>query len=193
MTAALTIVRAYPCRRGVRGRTLRPWGGFDHWSREIREPLVWLGLADPCATRERIIVSDPDRELTTEVLRTWQAAFGDRAMLVREIVAAAQDGEHDELKQALLMVAAKRDDSNQIDARRLGAWCSSKAARVIDGLRLTPDRKIQRAQGWRVSCVSSVSSKPADPNGPTHTDSAPQDGQASESVYASPPFRPRGN
>ena len=187
VTAALTIVRAYRVAGSPR-QMLRPWGGFDHWSREIREPLVWLGLPDPCATRERIIVSDPDRELTTEVLRTWQAAFGDRAMLVREIVAAAQDGEHDELKQALLMVAAKRDDSNQIDARRLGAWCSSKAARVIDGLRLTPDRKIQRAQGWRVSRVSSVSSKPADPNGPTHTESSPQNGQASESVYASPPF-----
>ena len=157
-TAALTILRAYHVAGRPR-QNVRPWGGFDHWSREIREPLVWLGLADPCATRERIIVNDPDRELTVEVLRAWRSAFDDHVILVREIVAAAQDGEHDALKQALLMVAAKRDDSNQIDARRLGAWCSSKADRVIDGLRLAPDRKIRRAQGWRVSCVSSVSSK----------------------------------
>ena len=157
-TAALTILRAYHVAGRPR-QNVRPWGGFDHWSREIREPLVWLGLTDPCATREQIIVNDPDRELTGEVLREWQSAFDDRVILVREIVAAAQDGDHEELKQALLMVASKRDDSNQIDARRLGAWCSSKADRVIDGLRLAPDRKIRRAQGWRVSCVSSVSSK----------------------------------
>jgi hypothetical protein len=74
-------------------------------------------LADPCATREQIIVSDPDRESTAKVLRTWRAAFADRVMLAREIVAAARDGRHDDLKQALLMVAAHRDDSNQIDGR----------------------------------------------------------------------------
>ncbi len=171
VVAGLTILRAYHFAGRPR-QDLRPWGGFDHWSREIREPLVWLGLADPCATRERIIVTDPDRELTTEVLRAWQNAFSDRVMLVREVIATAQDGEHDELKQTLLMVAAKKDDSNQIDARRLGFWCSSKAARVIDGLRLTPERKIRRAQGWRVSCVSSVSSKRAGPDGATDTVSA---------------------
>ena len=185
--AALTILRA--CHVAARPcQNARPWGGFDHWSREIREPLVWLGLPDPCATRERVIVNDPERELTIEVFRSWQAEFGDRVMLVREVVAATPRDGSSELKQALLMVAAKRDDSNEVDARRLGAWCSSKAGRVIDGLRLTPERKIRRAQGWRVSCVSSVSPKPADPNGLTHTQSALQNGQTSESVFASPPF-----
>jgi hypothetical protein len=144
VVASLTILRAYHVAGRPR-QIVRPWGGFDQWSREIREPLVWLGLADPCATREQIIVSDPDRESTVEMLRTWQAAFADNLMLVREIVAAAQGGHHDELKQAVLMVAAKRDDSNQIDARRLGIWCASKAGRVIDGLRLITDRKIRHA------------------------------------------------
>jgi hypothetical protein len=118
VVASLTILRAYHV--AGRRQDLRPWGGFDHWCREIREPLVWLGLADPCATREQIIVSDPDRESTVEVLRTWRAAFADRVMLVREIVTATKSCQHEELKQALLMVAAQRDDSNQIDGRRLG-------------------------------------------------------------------------
>jgi hypothetical protein len=122
------------------------------------------------------------------VLRTWQAAFADSVMLVREIVAGAQNGQHDELKQALLMVAAKRDESNQIDSRRLGTWCASKANRIIDGLRLITDRKIRHAQGWRVSCVSQVSSKPAGENGETRTHSDAPAGQATESVCASPSF-----
>jgi hypothetical protein len=187
VTAALTILRAHHVAGRPR-QNVRPWGGFDQWSREIREPLAWLGLADPCATREQIVVSDPDRESTAEVLRAWQAAFADRAMLVREVVAAAQDGQHYELKQALLMVAAKRDESNQIDARRFGIWCASKADRIIDGLRLITDRKIRHARAWRVSCVSPVSSKPAGKNGETRTHSDAPAGQATESVSASPCF-----
>jgi hypothetical protein len=69
--------------------------------------------------------------------------------------------------------------------RRAGARCTTKAARVIDGLRLTPERKIRHAQGWRVSCVSSVSSKPAGENGQARAHSDAPDGQATESVYAS--------
>ena len=46
--AALTIVRAFRVGGSPR-QMVRPWGGFDQWSREIREPFVWLGLADPCA------------------------------------------------------------------------------------------------------------------------------------------------
>jgi hypothetical protein len=192
VVAALTILRAYHVAGRPR-QDLRPWGGFDHWSREIREPLVWLGLTDPCATREQIIVSDPDRESTVEVLRTWQAAFADSLMLVREIVGAAQNGHHDELKQALLMVAAKRDDSKEIDARRLGIWCASKTDRVIEGLRLTPERKIRRTQGWRVSCVSSVSFKSVGENEETRTHSEMIAGQKTERVYASYSVGRRGN
>jgi len=185
VVASLTILRA--CHVAGRPKqNVKPWGGFDHWSREIREPLVWLGLPDPCATREKIIVSDPDRELTVELLRTWKAAFADRVMLVREIVVAAQEDQHKELKQALLMVAAKRDDSNQIDPRRLGNWCASKADRVIGGLRLITDRKIRHAQGWRVTCVSQVSPKAAVQSEETHTLST-LGVQTTESVVASPP------
>jgi putative DNA primase/helicase len=187
LTAALTILRAYHMA-GRPPQDVRRWGGFDQWSREIREPLVWLGLDDPCATREQIIASDPDRESAAEVLRAWQAAFVDRMMLVRDVVAAAQDGDHDELKQALLMVTAKRDQSNHIDARRLGIWCAGKADRILDGLRLTADRKIRHAQGWRVSCVSSVSSKPAGENGETRAQHDAPTGQATESVSASLSF-----
>src|SRR6202030_2993753 len=58
VVASLTILRAYHVADRP-GQDLRPWGGFDNWSREIREPLVWLGVADPCATRERVIANDP--------------------------------------------------------------------------------------------------------------------------------------
>jgi hypothetical protein len=189
VAAALTILRAYHVAGRPR-QSVRPWGGFDQWSREIREALLWLGLADPCTTREQIISSDPERELAAEVLRTWHAAFGDKAVLVREAMAAAGDGTHEELRQAFLAIAAARHDSQQIDARRLGAWLASKKDRVTDGLRLTPDHKVRHAQAWRVngvSCVSHVSSKPAAQTPPTHTHIAPPDAPR-EGACAHPPL-----
>jgi putative DNA primase/helicase len=48
--AALMILRAYHVAGRPRQNIAR-WGGFDQWSHEIREPLVWLGMADPCRTR----------------------------------------------------------------------------------------------------------------------------------------------
>jgi hypothetical protein len=189
VVASLTILRAYHVA-GRPKQNVKPWGGFDQWSREIRESLVWLGLTDPCATRERIIASDPERELTAEVLRAWHAAFGDSVMLVREVIAAAEG----ESKQALLMVAAMRDDSNQIDPRRLGNWCASTKDRVIDGLRLTVNGKIHQALAWRVtgSSASSGSSRPTGENGRTRTQPDAPAGQATECVCASSPFNRRG-
>jgi hypothetical protein len=186
VAAALTILRAFHVAGRPR-QSVRPWGGFDQWAREIREALVWLGLADPCATREQIIANDPERELTAEVLRAWSSAFGDKALLAREVIATAGDGGHEELRQALLAIAARRDDSQKIDARRLGAWLASKKDRVVDGLRLTPDHKEHRAQSWRVSPVSPVSSKPAAQTPPAHTHSAPADAPR-EGACAHPPF-----
>jgi Domain of unknown function (DUF3854) len=192
VVASLTILRAYHVA-GRPKQSVKPWGGFDQWSREIREPLVWLGLTDPCATRERIIASDPERELRAEVLRAWYAAFDDRVMLVREVIIAAEG----ELKQALLMVAATRDDSNQIDPRRLGNWCASTKDRVIDGLRLTMNGKIHQASAWQVrqvtgSSASSGSSRPVGQNGRTRTHPDAPAGEATESVCTSRGFDRRG-
>jgi hypothetical protein len=183
IAAALTILRAYHVAGRPRQQVL-PWGGFNQWSREIREPLVWLGLADPCVSRERVIANDPDRDLVAEALRAWYSSFGDRVMLAREVAAAAHESDG-ELRQTLLVVAAKRDDSNQIETRRLGVWCSLNSGRVVDGLRLIPDRTIHRAQGWRVSQVSSVSSKPTDRKTVAHTHLTNSDG-APASAASSP-------
>jgi putative DNA primase/helicase len=177
VAAALTVVRAFHVAGRPR-QNVKPWGGFDQWSREIREPLVWLGLADPCASREQIVANDPDRELTAEVFRAWHAAFGEQALLAREVIAAAGDGAYEELRQALLVIAARRDDSQKIDALRLGHWLKSKKDRVVDGLRLTPDQPIRGTQVWRVKVAGIAGSegiKPAGQETPTHTHSAPTD------------------
>jgi hypothetical protein len=44
---ALTIIRAY-LRAGSPSLSLRPLNGFNQWAQWCRQPLVWLGLPDPC-------------------------------------------------------------------------------------------------------------------------------------------------
>jgi len=189
IAAALTILRAHYVAGRPR-QSVRPWGGFDQWSREIREALVWLGLADPCATREQIIANDPERELTAEVLRALHAAFGDKALLTREVITAACDGSHDELRQALLAVAARRNDPQQIDAVRLGHWLASKKDRVVEDLRLNTDKPIRGTQVWRVKAVGIAGSdgiKPAAQMHPTRAHTALTDITDTENV-CHPPF-----
>jgi hypothetical protein len=169
ITNLLTILRAYD-RVGRPKQDVKPWGGFDQWSREIREPIVWLGLADPCRTRERVIAHDPERELNADVLRQWFETFSDSAKLIREVVEEAQKPDRRVLKQVLLAIAAERENSKEIDRRRFGRWCSSIESRIIEGLRLNRGREIKHAREWQVSLVSSMSSSAVAENGPCEGD-----------------------
>jgi hypothetical protein len=155
VTAALTILRAYRVA-GCPRQKVSAWGGFEHWSKEIREPLVWLELTDPYLSRDQIVVNDPDRELVTDILHSWTEVFGESAKLAREVIASATN--HPELEKTLLMVAAHKDNPEKIDPRRLGHWLAKTEGRIIDGRRLIRDHERQRATAWRVSSVSSVGS-----------------------------------
>ena len=152
--AALTILRVHHVAGRPRQNIPR-WGGFEQWSHEIREPLVWLGMADPCRTRERVIINDPERDAALSILTAWRDTFGDRAMLVANVIGEAGP----ELKAPLLLVACDRNNPAKVDVRRLGAWCRSIEDRVFGELQLTREGSVRRATLWKVSCVSSVSPK----------------------------------
>jgi hypothetical protein len=162
VAAALTVLKGYRAADSP-PQNLQRWGGFNQWTHEIRDPLVWLGCADPCKTRDRIIARDPERELNREVLTEWHTAKGDAAIRVRDVIEAANELEgtfsdqfkHKELRNALLMVAEARDNAGSIDARRLGNWCSMIEDRVIGGLRLIREQKVEKTQLWRVRKVDS--------------------------------------
>ena len=50
VAAALTIPLAY-LAAGAPPQRLAPFGRFEAWARWCRDPLVWLGEPDPCASR----------------------------------------------------------------------------------------------------------------------------------------------
>src|SRR5439155_23583152 len=68
--AALTIVRAY-IAAGCPDVKVPVFGRYEEWSRYVRQPLVWLGLADPCETKHVIAARDHVRNELGNLLEAW--------------------------------------------------------------------------------------------------------------------------
>lgn len=58
VAAALTIMSAYIRARDLVGKptNLKPMGSFEGWSDLVRAAIVWVGLPDPYATRDKLAV-----------------------------------------------------------------------------------------------------------------------------------------
>jgi hypothetical protein len=152
--AALTVLRAYWVA-GRLAQQIPPFGRFEVWSHLIRSALVWLDLADPCQTRERITLNDPDRGSAETLLRCWHTVFRNGAVTVNQIaqtVTVDGLGENEQaLHEALLAVAGAHSNPNRLDTRRLARWCSQNLDRIVGGLRLTrTETRKNNATMWKV-------------------------------------------
>ena len=145
--AAITILRAYVVA-GSPDQRLLPWGGFDEWSATVRAPLVWVGMADPCVTRQHVIEDDPDREQAATLITEWHSVFGGEAVQIAHIIERAASSP--ELTSALLAVAADKNDGKRIDPRRVSWWCRAWRDRVLDGLSLVRGKLYGKSATWRV-------------------------------------------
>jgi hypothetical protein len=146
-------------------QNLRPWGSFDQWSREIREPIVWLGRPDPCNTCDFIIESDSDRDALGAILAAWYDAFGPEEKKVNDVITEVEKNEATTvavrsakltaLRAELLLVAAEWNARDRIDPRRLGTWLRDQGG-TVDGLRFERGHKHRRAVCWRAAIVIPV-------------------------------------
>jgi putative DNA primase/helicase len=122
----LTIVLAY-LADGAPALDLYSYGGFEHWDRMVRRPLVWLDLPDPLLTAEGLREADPDLESSRLLLASW---FGivlpeGRAVTASEILLAGSDSNPD-LRDALQIICSEKPN-----ARRLGNWLRGHRDRIV--------------------------------------------------------------
>jgi hypothetical protein len=151
--AGLTILRAYHLA-GCPEQNLSKWGGFDHWSKFIREPLVWAGMSDPCLTREDVLDDDPEREAASAVFQQLREHWPD-GFFVRDVIDTANDiagkaWAYPELHDALVAVTG---GNKNIDAAKLGYWLRAWRDRYVDGMkliRMKPEGGHANAAEWRV-------------------------------------------
>jgi hypothetical protein len=88
-TALLTVVRAF-LAAGAPRQSIPTFGRFEDWSGFARDPLVWLGFADPCETRRMIESRDPVRDKLGNLLEAWHAVFGDTDQTIATVTKATE-------------------------------------------------------------------------------------------------------
>lgn len=74
VAAVLTIVRAFVAAGSP--RQMPPLGSYGEWSRLVRDPLIWLGMVDPCAVMEKVRGADPQLASLTAVMAQWLINIG---------------------------------------------------------------------------------------------------------------------
>jgi putative DNA primase/helicase len=145
VAACLTILRAYIVAGAP--KQSHPLGGFEEWSRLIRDALIWLGEPDPLGTMNRTREQDPRREALAAVLEQWSGVLQHKRVSAKEVIDIAtgfQAGSVDykrhylypEFREVLLNVAG---DAGHVNSRRLGNWLSDNQGKIVNGSRLIVD------------------------------------------------------
>ena len=109
-------------------------GSFEKWSYRIREPLIWLGRADPCETIKEVKGGDLRRLAHIAVHAQWRRELGtESSYTVGQVInRAAIVGE---FHTALMNVAAPRT-GNMVSNGGLGRWLKGVEGRIINGFAL---------------------------------------------------------
>ena len=153
----LTIVQAWI----VAGRPItncKPVNGYDEWTNLVRQPLLWLPMADPATRLFQQLEHDPGKETLGRVLSAWLREFGSVPTMIREVCQRAEPyvlPKNEELREALLEVAEERKDINR---RKLGRWVARNEGRIVGALRFERGQGNSSAERWLVRQVRSVSS-----------------------------------
>jgi hypothetical protein len=156
IAACLTITRAYlVADEPVK---LTPLASYEDWCRMVREPLVWLGAADPVKTIDVARDEDPELVLLVAVMGELRKLLGDDLMTVGDIKDSANEREmsndnyhgygaprysRPELRQVLIDAAGTR---GEIDGRRLGGFLTRFRGRIVGGMKLVSDQDRKRKQ-----------------------------------------------
>jgi putative DNA primase/helicase len=154
VVAALTMLRAYH----VAGRPKQtiPLGGFEQWSRLVRDALIWVRCADPVSTQQQLRDNDPQRARLFTVMELWGAMFGEDRVTAKEAVRAVahtdtwDPNETEEQKAARETRRQLRQDfesalmeiageGKTISTRRLGTWLGRNKEALVNGRRFEQD------------------------------------------------------
>lgn len=144
VTAGLILLRAFFISTAK--PQLAPYGRFEAWSDLVRGAVVWIGLPDPLDTRKEIDANDPVRESLKAVLTAWHEAFGEKPVLMKEVISA--DTGSADLVDALEGAVFCRGGLN---AKAVGRWLSKHKERRIDGLRLVSLGGDKNGVVWKVA------------------------------------------
>jgi hypothetical protein len=145
--AALTIPLAYIAENQPNPKA--PLPSFGGWSRMVRDPLVWLGCADPVDSQAKLRIDDPRKNQVAEIFAAWASAIGrgfDSRKRTGGVIKAAESDQA--LLDALHVVAAVRNkgETKELDPRALGNWLRRHLGHIAGGLKLLMDTSVNASR-----------------------------------------------
>jgi putative DNA primase/helicase len=153
VAACLTIVLAYlaqgrPCR-------LTPTPSYGAWSELVREPLVWLGLADPTESMRAAFDDDPSNAALADLLAAWPS--GQEDWTCAELISAALQTDHGDAVHPGLAEALKpvgRDRRGNLDVVTLGNYLRLNQDKIVRGRKISKRATIAHggATRWFLAC-----------------------------------------
>lgn len=149
LAAGLTIIRAYKLSGKVMEQA--PLPSFESWSRLVREPLLWLGMADPVATQD----DEADDETTplSEAFQRIAEALGDVEFLASDLARLCDPLLSDEENPLSIAIGAA-GCSSTTDQTRIGFWLREKRDQIAGGLKLLRGANIKGSRKWRLQKVT---------------------------------------
>ena len=159
--SALNVMSAYRC--SAQRVSVKPFGSFEDWSRLVREPLVWLGMPDPCDSIRVLEESDPERGQLRSMLKAVNDSLAKRPFKVAELLSYAKKAQHQAelgssvvrfdaeqrlgLAEALHAVCERR---GELSAGALGKWLLRMNGRIEGGMRFVRVRQTSIASIWQI-------------------------------------------
>lgn len=149
----LTVIRAYLCSCEKVASASR----FPDWSRFIREPLVWVGEADPMDSAQDMASRDPVKNALGDILEALYGFYKDKSFLARDTIANGLD--YNQKKRLILetLEAAIKTTMTDLTARSIGRYFEKNRNRIVNGMKLVnTDAKKDNNVLWRVEIVAAV-------------------------------------
>ncbi len=156
--AALTVMRAYRVYRenGGQAPDIVNFARMEDWQTTVREPLVWLGMADPYDTAELIAANDPVKQmLGTIFVLAWDWSKG-KTFTAKELIEApkivgGRISAEAETKQELIeILEASVSPKAGLNPKTMGNWLSKYKNRITNGLRIEEAGTYQGTMQWRI-------------------------------------------
>jgi hypothetical protein len=140
---ALTVIKAFHAANVI----FKPpvaLASFGQWSKFCRDPLIWLGLADPVITQKE---TDDETKHVGNVFETLYEQFADREFGAREVVhlvngLADPDGE---LANSLIENGCPEPNS----PKKVGYWLRECRDRIGRGLKLVHAGEDRKGMRWK--------------------------------------------
>lgn len=143
--AGLTILRAHFIAKTP--PSIPALGGFEAWSRIVRDAIVWLGDPDPCITMIKIREADTKLSPLAAVLSQWLSVLGSSPVSARRIIELCAQPGGEDFREVITDIAG---NATGISAGKLGKWLSKNQNRISDDISIVQSGVSHSAVLWTV-------------------------------------------